>query len=168
MSFEWGVAPADAASPSQNMRFAEPADRVAMAALWERSVRATHTFLDEEAIDALRPAVADALEADGLDWWVFDTPDGIAGILGVAGNSVEGLFIDPAFHRQGIGRSMIAHAQTLNPGRELLVDVNEANDGARAFYQSVGFEVVGRSALDGDGRPYPLLHLRRAAHDRCL
>jgi putative acetyltransferase len=28
------------------------------------------------------------------------------------------------------------------------------------FYQRMGFEVVGRSAVDGLGQPFPLLHLR--------
>ena len=32
---------------------------------------------------------------------------------------------------------------------------------ARAFYERVGFRVTGRSAKDGEGRPYPLLHLVR-------
>jgi putative acetyltransferase len=33
----------------------------------------------------------------------------------------------------------------------------------RGFYERLGFAVVGRSAMDGAGRPFPLLHLRRAA-----
>ncbi len=41
------------------------------------------------------------------------------------------------------------------------VDVNEQNTQALDFYLRRGFHVVGRSPLDGQGRPYPLLHLRR-------
>jgi putative acetyltransferase len=41
------------------------------------------------------------------------------------------------------------------------VDVNEQNDGAIGFYGHLGFEVTGRSEFDDQGRPYPLLHLRR-------
>jgi putative acetyltransferase len=39
--------------------------------------------------------------------------------------------------------------------------VNEQNDAARAFYERLGFQIVGRSDLDDAGRPFPLLHMRR-------
>ena len=42
------------------------------------------------------------------------------------------------------------------------VDVNEQNPQALGFYRHLGFEQVGRSPLDGQGRPFPLLHLRLA------
>jgi putative acetyltransferase len=44
----------------------------------------------------------------------------------------------------------------------LTVDVNEQNGAALGFYEALGFEVVDRSPVDEDGRPFPLLHLRRA------
>ncbi|HKB39870.1 MAG TPA: hypothetical protein VKD72_25770, partial [Gemmataceae bacterium] len=46
---------------------------------------------------------------------------------------------------------------------ELTVDVNEQNAAARGFYEACGFVVEGRSELDDQGRPYPLLHMRLAA-----
>jgi putative acetyltransferase len=39
------------------------------------------------------------------------------------------------------------------------VDVNEQNHQAFGFYQRFGFAVTGRSDTDGQGKPYPLLHL---------
>jgi hypothetical protein len=39
------------------------------------------------------------------------------------------------------------------------VDVNKQNPQATAFYLGQGFQQVGRSALDGADRPFPLLHL---------
>jgi putative acetyltransferase len=39
------------------------------------------------------------------------------------------------------------------------VDVNEQNPDAVGFYQHLGFNVIGRSPLDGQGNPFPLLHL---------
>jgi putative acetyltransferase len=38
--------------------------------------------------------------------------------------------------------------------------VNEQNRSALAFYEHLGFERTGRSPVDGQGRPYPLIHLR--------
>jgi putative acetyltransferase len=43
------------------------------------------------------------------------------------------------------------------------VDVNEQNPAAVGFYEALGFVVVSRSPVDGDGRPFPLLHMRRPA-----
>ena len=39
------------------------------------------------------------------------------------------------------------------------VDVNEQNPDAIGFYENLGFSVVGRSPLDGQGNPFPLFHL---------
>ena len=38
--------------------------------------------------------------------------------------------------------------------------VNEQNPQAIGFYLRMGFEMVGRSAVDSLGKPYPLLHMR--------
>ena len=48
------------------------------------------------------------------------------------------------------------------------MDVNEQNSAARGFYEACGFAVEGRSELDDQGRPYPLLHMRLAAPNRPL
>ena len=43
---------------------------------------------------------------------------------------------------------------------QLALDVNEQNPHALGFYAHLDFERIGRSAFDGQGRPYPLIHLR--------
>ena len=134
-----------------------------MLALWERSVRATHRFLVEDDIEALRPRVADEFVGGAVDWWLLvNDQDQAVGFLGYSANCIEGLFIDPTFRSRGAGRFLVAHAERLASG-PLRVDVNEQNEDARLFYEAMGFVIVGRSATDGDGRPFPLLHLRRLA-----
>lgn len=145
------------------IRRARPGDREAMLAVWERSVRATHFFLAEGDIVTLRPLVAQELAGHGVDWWVLaSAADMPIGFLGLTRDTIEALFIDPDHHRQGGGRTLVAHAQRLCTG-ELAVEVNEQNDSARQFYQALGFIVTGRSPLDAGGRPFPILHLKRAA-----
>lgn len=40
------------------------------------------------------------------------------------------------------------------------VTVNEQNPRARGFYERMGFRAVSRSAVDGQGNPYPVLRMR--------
>jgi putative acetyltransferase len=131
--------------------------------LWERSVRATHDFLTEDDIVALRPLVAAALDDDALELWVLTGPDDQpVGFMGLAGEDISALFLEPARRREGGGSRLVAHAQALRGG-PLTVDVNEQNHAAVDFYRALGFVVVGRSPLDDGGRPFPLLHMRRQA-----
>ena len=137
-------------------------DGAELLALWERSVRATHDFLTEDDIVALRPLVADALAGTAVDWWVLSSPTAIVGFLGYTSGTIEALFIDPDHLRQGAGRLLVAHAQEL-AGGPLAVEVNEANEQAVRAYRALGFSVVGRSPTDAGGRPFPILHMKREA-----
>ncbi|OAT53609.1 histone acetyltransferase [Providencia heimbachae ATCC 35613] len=40
------------------------------------------------------------------------------------------------------------------------IDVNEQNPQAVGFYQHMGFSQYRRSELDGQGNPFPVLHMR--------
>ena len=134
-------------------------------ALWLRSVRATHTFLSADDIAFYLPLVRTALSSGALDLWVLcDDLDAPVGFLGMSGNRIEALFLDPGHRRRGGGRQLVDHAGRLSP--ELLLDVNEQNPEARRFYEACGFVVERRSELDGTGRPYPLLHMRRARAEK--
>lgn len=137
-------------------------DRERLLGLWERSVRATHHFLRDDDVRALRPLVAQELASEALAWWVLASPadDAPVGFLGYANDTIEALFLDPDHRGQGAGTRLVAHAQSLAAG-PLAVDVNEQNHEARAFYERLGFQVVGRSPTDAGGRPFPLLHLKR-------
>ena len=146
-----------------HVRPARVEDRDRLLAIWERSVRATHHFLQESDVVALRPLVAQELADDTLEWWVLvSAQENLIGFLGFATGTIEALFIDPGHHRQGAGRLLVAHAQEL-AGGALAVDVNEQNEAALQFYKALGFSVAGRSATDGAGRPFPILHMKRAA-----
>ena len=145
----------------RRIRRARTAERDTLAALWERSVRATHDFLTEADIGALRPLVRDALSDDALELWVLtESADVPIGFMGLAGHDIAALFLEPVCRGQGGGRRLVAHAQQLRDG-DLTVDVNEQNPAARGFYEALGFVVVGRSVLDDGGRPFPVLHMRR-------
>jgi putative acetyltransferase len=145
----------------RKIRRARAADHDALVALWERSVRATHDFLTEADIGTLRPLVGEALSDDALELWVLTAgADVPIGFMGLAGQDIAALFLEPAHRNQGGGSRLVAHAQVLRDG-DLTVEVNEQNPAARLFYEALGFVIVGRSPLDDAGRPFPILHMRR-------
>ena len=148
-----------------HVRLARADDREQLLGVWERSVRATHDFLDERDIVTLRPLVAEELASDAVEWWALvSAADLPVGFLGFAKDTIEGLFIDPDYRGLGGGKLLVAHAQSLSGGT-LAVDVNEQNDAALRFYESLGFSVMSRSPTDGAGRPFPILHMKRASSE---
>ncbi len=131
----------------------------ALTNLWERAVRKTHTFLSEEEIQRLRASVHDNWLA-ALPVWVWQDESGVCkGFIGVLDKKIEMLFVDPGASGCGIGKALLTFACEQHGA--CLVDVNEQNPAAVAFYEHMGFTREGRSPRDGDGKPYPLLHMRR-------
>jgi putative acetyltransferase len=125
--------------------------------IWHDAVRATHGFLAEKDFQYYAGLVrGDMLPAGGF-WVAADREDRPLGFLHLEGEKVEALFVDPAHHRKGIGRALMDHALKLSGTLEL--DANEQS-GAVDYYRGLGFREVGRSELDGAGRPYPLVHMR--------
>lgn len=144
-------------SPVNSITTVDPSEYETLTLLWEASVRATHDFLGEEDIAALRPLLLhDYLPAVALRA-CRNAEGSVLGFVGVADGKIEMLFIDPASRGHGIGKALLAHATDAMAADAL--DVNEQNVQAVGFYRHVGFEVVGRSPLDGQGRPFPLLHM---------
>ena len=129
-----------------------------MVEVWEASVRATHHFLSEADIQLFKPLVGDAFQHVAELVCVREVGGEVVGFLGVADGKIEMLFIHPAWRGAGLGRSLVSHAVAALGATT--VDVNEQNEQAVGFYLRMGFEVEGRSELDGMGKPFPLLHMR--------
>ena len=137
-----------------------PEDYLRVLEVWEASVHATHHFVSEADIQFFKPLVREALPEMPALACVRDSNDQVVGFIGVAHGKIEMLFIHPSAHGQGAGKRLLNYAVTRLGATTL--DVNEQNQQAVGFYLHLGFEVVGRSELDGTGKPYPLLHLRRS------
>ncbi|HEX7815176.1 acetyltransferase [Dyella sp.] len=141
------------------IRLSTPDERDSLVAIWRSAVEATHTFLSAQDIESIEPIVRD-MALVHLEVWVLCEHDTPIGFMGLEGNKVEALFIAPAHAGKGGGRRMLAHARALKG--PLFVDVNEQNPAATAFYLANGFTIQGRSPIDTEGRPFPLLHLAQA------
>jgi len=146
-----------------HLRLADASDRENLVGLWERSVRATHTFLTESDIETLRPATRDELGRTDITWWLaVSEADEVIAFLGFKLDCIEALFVDPAHRGRGAGRLLVAVAQRFAAG-DLFVEVNEQNLAAVGFYEANGFATVQRLPTDGAGRPFPLLRMLRKA-----
>lgn len=126
--------------------------------IWEKAVRSTHHFLSEEDISFYREVVRKEALPHLEVWMIAGEDKQFLGFIGLDKHRIEMLFVDPNSHGRGHGTKLIQFAQE-RYGNQLLVDVNEQNDGARRFYERYGFGQVGRSELDGSRRPFPILHL---------
>ncbi|QRY78833.1 acetyltransferase [Pseudomonas sp. PDNC002] len=133
------------------------ADNPRLLDIWLGAVRATHHFLEASDIDGLLPQVRD-LYLPAVEVWVAtDADDRPLGFIGLNETHVEMLFIEPDLRGRGIGRALL---DFMRESRDpLSVDVNEQNPQAVGFYLHYGFVQTGRSPIDGEGRPFPLLHM---------
>ncbi|MET0248321.1 MAG: acetyltransferase [Sphingobium sp.] len=138
------------------IRPSTPADGGRVLDIWRAAVDATHDFLAAADRAAIEEELCDFLPSAPLLLAVDERDNQLAFMLLDSGH-MEALFVDPASRGKGIGAMLVAHALRLCPA--LTTDVNEQNGQAVGFYKHMGFRRTGRSALDGQGRPYPLIHL---------
>lgn len=124
--------------------------------IWESAVLNTHDFLKEEDFLYYKKQLPVYFQYVTL---VGFEQDGIlAGFMGIAEENLEMLFVDNEYRGTGIGKKLIAYA-TANL-HVTKVDVNEQNTQAVGFYKYMGFNIVRRSELDGEGKEYPILHMQ--------
>lgn len=139
------------------IRDSRPDDGDRVIEIWRGAVDATHDFLLPEDRLALDEMVCGFLPQAPL-WLAVDVKDYPLAFLLIDNGHMEALFVDPRDRGTGLGAALVRHGLALHP--EMTTDVNEQNGQAVGFYEKMGFRRTGRSSLDGQGRPYPLIHLR--------
>ncbi len=146
---------------NMHITLVQKTDYLRLLAIWEASVRATPDFLTETDLQELKPMILEQY-FDAVELRAAVDQDGeIRGFCGVREGNIEMLFIAPDARGRGIGALLTMNAIKTQGATK--VDVNEQNPQALGFYQHMGFVVVDRSAYDGQGKPYPLLHMRLVA-----
>ena len=126
--------------------------------IWEKSVRATHTFLSDDEINKIKEYVPQAL--NGVEHLIIAevNPEEIVGFMGTQNNRLEMLFLLPSARGKGIGKKLLLYGIENYGVNELTV--NEQNPQTVGFYRHMGFETYKRTALDEEGNPYPLLYMK--------
>ncbi len=129
-----------------------------LVAIWDRSVRVSHTFLSESDIARLRPVVRQAVQGIPVLTVATDGEE-IVGFMGIAERKVERLFVAPEYIGKGVGGRLLRWAISQQGAQ--YIDVNEQNPLATAVYEHIGFRVYERSETDDQGHPFPILRMKR-------
>lgn len=132
-------------------------DYVTLAGIWERSVMATHDFLNKEDFNEIKTALIPDYFPN-VDLYAITDNGVYVGFIGLSRDSIEMLFIDSDRRGKGYGSALIEFAKQKGATK---VDVNEQNPSALNFYKAKGFHITSRDETDDAGRPYPILHLSR-------
>ena len=129
-----------------------------LTALWRQSVAQTHTFLTNKDIDEIENYVPQALkEVEHLV--VVQNNGDYLGFMGIEKHRLEMLFLLPQHIGQGVGRKLIEFGIKKYQINE--VTVNEQNPKAIGFYEYLGFKTYKRTETDEQGRPFPLLYMKK-------
>ena len=123
--------------------------------IWENAVLNTHDFLKEEDFLYFKKQLPVYFQYVML--LGFEQEGVLVGFMGIANGNLEMLFVDNCCRGAGIGKQLVAYA--VANLQVTKVDVNEQNTQAVGFYKYMGFNIVGRSELDGEGKEYPILNM---------
>ena len=109
---------------------------------------------------AFRPMVE---EAEEEEFFVSRTivaaiEDRIVGFISFNVSYITWMYVDPDFHRHGIGAALLAEALK-HIGPEAWLNTMAGNDAAIAFYRKAGFDVVKSFPSDCNGFPCTCLRL---------
>lgn len=130
-------------------------DTDAVMQAWHKASALAHPFLSDDLI-----AKADALIRNTFlpmaDTSVIEQEGQVVGFIALLGHQVGGLFLDPAYHRCGLGKALMDHAAQNHPVLEL--EVFRDNAIGRGFYATYGFEELEEKIDDFSGLPVLRLH----------
>ncbi len=156
------VAPRDEQSDLSVRNSLGPGEYPRLVQVWRSAVDATHQFLAEKHRDEIESRLASDYLPQ-VDLYVAELGGLPVGFAGVSGESLEMLFVDACRRGRAIGTALLSFVVAERGVRT--VDVNEQNAQAVEFYRRRGFTPVGRSELDDQGRPYPILHMAMRGDD---
>lgn len=130
--------------------------------VWEKSVLATHHFLNPKDFGTIKKPLH-GMNFTDLNIYCLMDVNKMIGFIGLANTKIEMLFLAPDYIGLGLGKQLMNFAiSKLNAN---LVDVNEQNNSAVLFYKKSGFEVFERTEKDDLGKGYPLLRMKLKKKD---
>ena len=107
--------------------------------VWYDASRIAHPFLTTEFLEQEKENIP-TKHLPVAETWVYEDEGSVVGFIALIKNEVGAIFVTPRRHGTGVGRALMDHAKT---SREFLeVDVFEANEIGRRFYDAYGFKFL--------------------------
>ena len=126
-------------------------------AVWEKSVLATHHFLDPKDFAEIKEILRN-FDFAALNVFCLTESNKVIGFIALQDSKIEMLFLDPGYINRGFGFKLMNFA--ISNFRVNKVDVNEQNTEAKKFYEKLGFETFETTEKDDLGKNYPLLRMK--------
>lgn len=104
--------------------------------VWLNASKIAHPFLKKDFIENETTNMR-TLYLPNAETWVAETDGVVVGFLSLIGNEVGGLFVEPLYQGQKVGKTLMDKAVALRGTLEL--DVFEKNPIGRRFYKRYGF-----------------------------
>ncbi len=101
--------------------------------------------------DDVRRFVAEVVVPERETWLAVDAAGAAVGVLVLAGDDLDWLWVLPEAQGRGVGSALLAHARQQRPGG-LALWVFASNTPARAFYEHHGWRAVGHTDGDNEER----------------
>jgi len=111
-------------------------DTDAIIKAWRNAVDLAHPFLSEAFLEQEAKNMRE-IYLVVAETWVTEIEGQVVGFISLIENEIGGLFLDPAFHGQGLGRAMVDKAVAEKGA--VKVEVFVENVVGRPFYTSYGF-----------------------------
>ncbi|MGX1495220.1 putative acetyltransferase [Labrenzia sp. MBR-25] len=108
--------------------------------IWRKASEYAHPFLSDDFHDTAAPLIRD-IYLPQAETHVMEVDSVAVGFISLLDTYIGGLFLDPRYHGQGLGRALVEHA--VKRKGLLTVEVFKENTGARRFYAACGFEQTG-------------------------
>jgi putative acetyltransferase len=124
-------------------------DADAVVASWRVASELAHPFLTTQFLDAEADAVRNVYLAFA-ETWVMEVDGAVVSFIAIVGNDVGGLFLDPRYHGQGLGRALMDKA--VAERGSLNVEVFRENAVGRRFYDAYGFHGAEESIHESSGQ----------------
>ena len=119
----------------------DPHDLVELIGVWYDAAQIAHPFWSSEMFDRERRNISEKFLKIAETWVFEEEEEQVVGFIALLDNEVGGIFVSPRRQGRGIGRALMDHARASRDHLEL--DVFEANEIGRAFYDAYGFDIVG-------------------------
>jgi putative acetyltransferase len=117
----------------------DPADLHELLDVWYDAAKIAHPFWTRDVFEQERRDITREF-LPVAETWVFEREGQVVGFIAMLDKEVGGIFVAPTQQGQGIGRALMDHARASRDYLEL--DVFEANEVGRTFYDAYGFAVV--------------------------